>query len=39
MLHNKIGERRAWSQAEDEALKELYEGLKLNRWSLIAQQM
>lgn len=39
MLQNKIGERRVWSESEDRALKELYENLKLNRWSLIAQQL
>jgi hypothetical protein len=39
IMMNKNGERRGWSEAEDRALKELYEELKLNRWSLIAQQL
>jgi hypothetical protein len=39
MAGNKSSERRIWSEAEDRALKQLYEGLQLNRWSLIAQQL
>jgi hypothetical protein len=35
----KSSERRVWSEGEDRALKQLYEGLQLNRWSLIAQQL
>jgi len=39
MSENKAAERRSWTEQEDKALKNLYESLKLNRWSLIAQQL
>ncbi len=36
MVDDSNTERRPWSQAEDEALRTLYEGLQANRWNLIA---
>lgn len=39
MLDNKNTERRPWSEQEDCALKSLYESLKINKWSHIAQQL
>ena len=32
-------ERRSWTPYEDQILKNLYEKVKLNKWSLIAKQM
>lgn len=32
-------ERRPWTAQEDQLLKNLYEKVKLNKWSLIARRM
>jgi hypothetical protein len=32
-------ERRPWSAEEDQILKDLFEKVKLNKWSLIARRM
>lgn len=32
-------ERRAWTATEDQVLKNLYEKVKVNKWSLIAKVM
>lgn len=32
-------ERRAWTPQEDQVLKNLYEKVKVNKWSLIANMM
>ena len=34
-----MSERRNWTGQEDAALTTLYESLRINKWSLIAQQM
>jgi hypothetical protein len=32
-------ERRHWTPYEDQVLKDLYEKVQLNKWSLIARRM
>jgi len=32
-------ERKQWTPQEDQILKNLYEKVRLNKWSLIARQM
>jgi hypothetical protein len=32
-------ERRPWTAHEDQVLKNLYEKVKVNKWSLIARRM
>jgi hypothetical protein len=39
MLPLKVSERRSWSEAEDRALKHIYESLQHNKWSMIAHQL
>lgn len=39
MFPLKSSERRPWTEAEDGALKHIYESLQHNKWSLIAQQL
>lgn len=32
-------ERRPWTPQEDKALKKIYEALRINKWSFIAQEL
>jgi len=35
----KNSERSQWTSEEDNALKTIYESLRINKWSFIAQQL